>query len=612
MSAILGFLFGPGRPLPPDPVSWTDALLYGWPDLLIAICAIVIAVAAIRFRRRRGDLPAPYRRAGLAIILLLIAVAIRSLTAFLHPLLPLSGGMGLIAMAAALLALTAAILARFVVPELLALPSARQMERANQHLKSEIQAHIDTMRQLTDVRNELEEKVARRTSELTQTNQRFEAALTGSDIAVFTQDRDLIFTWAYDPRLGRLFGDVVGKTDDAVFPPPVAAEVASAKRGVVETGHGASINVAVPSEDGDLQYLRLSIEPLRDAEGETIGLTSAVVDLTERHDYETRLSALTSSLAQANARFDLALRGSSISVFSQDTELRYNWVYNPPVGLSADELIGKSDSDMWDGPEVSPLLAIKQGALSSGEVRTGDVVLPIGGSEHHFKVRVEPILGTDHEPIGLAGVAVDTTEAHRQEAHLRLVMRELTHRSKNLLAVIQAMARQTAARSDDPETFVIRFSARLRAMAASQDLLVAQEWHGASLRELVEAQLAQAVEPGSGQVAITGPDLSLKPDAAQNIGLALHELTTNASKYGALSSPGGRILLSWSIRDGGLFRLHWEEQGGPEARKPQRTGFGVTLLERTVGQALDGTVELDFRPSGVVCNIDIPASHVKA
>src|SRR5690606_23821396 len=128
------------------------------------------------------------------------------------------------------------------------------------------------------------------------------------------------------------------------------------------------------------------------------------------------------------------------------------------------------------------------------------------------------------------------------------------------------------------------------------DLLVAQEWHGAILHDLVNAQIGQAIDPGSDQLKVEGPFISLRPDAAQNIGLALHELTTNASKYGALSVPGGRIGLSWSIRDGNRFHMRWEETQGPAVMQPEKTGFGVTLLERSVGQALDGEVTLAFTP----------------
>ncbi|MCX5517952.1 PAS domain-containing protein [Kaistia defluvii] len=582
-------------------------LLRSIPRLMVSVSTFAIAVAAISFLWRRRDLPTVYRRVALSLILLLLGIAVSYLIAA-FPVLRPSIYARVFEIVAALSALVAVFLIRYVLPELLALPSPRLLERNNRHLKSEIDAHIDTMRQLTDIRSELEEKVYVRTRELTATKQRFEAALSGSDIAVFNQDTRLVFTWAYDPRRGLTPEEVVGKTDADLFPEDVAQSVADAKRNVVESGKGTSLNVVVKT-DGASQYLRLSIEPLRDGSGEIIGLTSAVVDLTERHDYETRLSALTSGLAEANARFDMALRGSSIMVFSHDRDLRYNWVYNPAIGLNADDMIGRTDEEFWQDEGSQSIVDMKKAAVASGEAQHGEIVMTLDDKPRYFQLRLEPILGRDRSIQGLAGVAVDVTEAHQQELHLRLVMRELTHRSKNLLAVIQAMARQTAARSDDPQTFVTRFSARLRAMAASHDLLVAREWHGATLKDLVSAQLSQAIDPGSDQLVIEGPMLSLRPDAVQNIGLALHELTTNAAKYGALSVPDGRISLNWGIRNGDRLHLRWEETNGPMVQQPEKTGFGVTLLERSVGQALDGIVTLEFTPGGVVCEIDIPSSH---
>ena len=141
--------------------------------------------------------------------------------------------------------------------------------------------------------------------------------------------------------------------------------------------------------------------------------------------------------------------------------------------------------------------------------------------------------------IGVTGAAVDITERKEGEAHLRLLMRELTHRSKNLLAVIQAMARQTAKHTGSIQTFVERFGARVQALARSHDLLVQESWHSASLNELVRSQLAYYLDREPDQVLIEGPDVRLKPEAAQSLGLALHELATNAAKHGAMSRSGG-------------------------------------------------------------------------
>jgi PAS domain S-box-containing protein len=599
--------------LPGALVGQEEILLRAFPRALVAASTLAIAAAAIVFLVRRRDLPSIYRRVSLSFVLLLLCITLAYAVGTYSLWRPSPLYQRVFDSVAAVIALVAVFLIRFALPELLALPSPRQLERNNEHLKSEIDAHIDTMRQLTDIRSELEEKVRDRTLELRQINQRFETALSGSDIAVFNQDPDLVFTWAYNnPRFEIGSDQVVGKTDADLFDEEAAAHILEAKRGVLASGQRDSLNVVVSTAEGGSQYLRMSIEPLRDPSGEIVGLTSAVVDLTERHDYETRLQALTTSLAQANARFDLALRGSEIMVFSHDADLRYNWIYNPATGIVADEMLGRTDEEIWP-PEIGkPIIGMKREAIATGQPQIGEIVMPLAGSNRHFQVRIEPIVDGAREVVGLAGVVVDVTETHLRQTHLRLVMRELTHRSKNLLAVIQAIARQTAARSDDPQVFVARFSARLRAMAASHDLLVAQEWHGAPLRDLINAQIGQAIDPGSDQLQIEGPFISLRPDAAQNIGLALHELTTNASKYGALSVPGGRIALRWSIRDGDRFHMRWEETNGPGVVQPEKTGFGVTLLERSVGQALDGQVSLAFMPTGVVCDIDIPASHVVA
>jgi two-component sensor histidine kinase len=192
---------------------------------------------------------------------------------------------------------------------------------------------------------------------------------------------------------------------------------------------------------------------------------------------------------------------------------------------------------------------------------------------------------------------------------MRLMMRELTHRSKNLLAVIQAMARKTASVSGDMDEFIAAFSARLRAMSAAHDLLVSQSWHGADLGDLLRASVAQTIAPTAEQVKIDGPPLMLSPDTAQNLSLAFHELATNASKYGSLSTDAGELSVTWTRADARI-RIVWREIGGPPVSPPERRGFGRVLLERLIGATLNGSVTLDFRPEGLVCEIEFPEAVV--
>jgi two-component sensor histidine kinase len=224
---------------------------------------------------------------------------------------------------------------------------------------------------------------------------------------------------------------------------------------------------------------------------------------------------------------------------------------------------------------------------------------------------IEALRGEDDAVLGTTSVAVDITERKANEDQLRLLLRELTHRCKNLLAVIHAIARQTASRTRSVEDFLDRFSARLVAIGASHDLLIADDWHGASLRMLVEQQLGEHAERFGAQIDIEGEDVMLKPEAVQNLGLALHELATNAEKYGSLSDPQGQVSIKWQFcEEASRLKLVWEERGGPKVRPPDRSGFGRAMIENVVGRALEGDVKLSFPPKGVRCVIEIPATQV--
>lgn len=204
-----------------------------------------------------------------------------------------------------------------------------------------------------------------------------------------------------------------------------------------------------------------------------------------------------------------------------------------------------------------------------------------------------------------------TKELAEAKQRLENTLRELTHRSKNLLTVIHAIARQTAARTRSIDDFLDRFGARLYAIGMSHDLLVADDWQGASLRMLVEQQLKSHADGFGDRIAIEGEDVVLKPEAVHNLGLALHELTANAEKYGSLSNPNGSIRIAWNYCDDAkTLTLTWQEMNGPEVSQPERSGFGRAMLENVVGKALAGDVNLSFPVNGVQCEIVIPIAHV--
>jgi two-component sensor histidine kinase len=223
------------------------------------------------------------------------------------------------------------------------------------------------------------------------------------------------------------------------------------------------------------------------------------------------------------------------------------------------------------------------------------------------KVEFKPTLVAEANAIGTALVEAAELRAHAEQQIL-LLMREVNHRSKNMLAVVQAIARQMP--SDDPKQFVRQFSDRIVGLAASQDLLIESNWQGVRVADLVRSQLALFRELIGTRIEIEGPPVRLQPPAAQAIGMALHELATNASKYGALSGSDGKVRISWRMEGSGeerAFVLAWAEQDGPAVTPPQRRGFGYTIMVAMVEKSLDATVTIDYAPSGLVWKMHAPA-----
>jgi two-component sensor histidine kinase len=203
-------------------------------------------------------------------------------------------------------------------------------------------------------------------------------------------------------------------------------------------------------------------------------------------------------------------------------------------------------------------------------------------------------------------------ERDEREAHVRLIMRELSHRSKNLLAIVLAIARQTSRHTSSFTEFEQRFNSRIQALADAHDLLVEQQWSGAYIDDLIAAQLAAF---GTERVVVLGTRIMLKTEAVQNVALALHELATNASKYGALSVPAGKVNIDWQKQPGANggggddLRLTWRESGGPPVIAPERKGFGCFVLERVTVNAL-GEGSLEFKPDGLVWTCIIRPEHL--
>jgi PAS domain S-box-containing protein len=358
--------------------------------------------------------------------------------------------------------------------------------------------------------------------------------------------------------------------------------------------------------DGVYRWFLSRAMPIRDGAGKVIRWFGTNTDITEHLEE-----------AEKNAQLATIVATSPDAIVSMSNDgVIQSW--NPGAerlfGYTAEEVIGKSERMLF------PEGADEEFEDKYRHLRHGDHVLRDtvrrrkDGSSLDVNINVAPMRRPDGHIFGFSAVFRDTTERKRVEKHLRMVMRELSHRTKNLLAVIVAMVRQTARTSTDVAVLQSQLIQRLQSLSASHDLLVAEDWTGASLEELVRAVL----QPFTGSVAdaleCSGLPVFINATAAQNLGLALHELATNAAKYGALSTNAGRVRVEWDFENDseGVRRLvvHWIESNGPRVSAPKVKGFGHVVIERVVGQALSAKVEYQFPPEGVRWSIAMPLDFV--
>jgi two-component sensor histidine kinase len=217
----------------------------------------------------------------------------------------------------------------------------------------------------------------------------------------------------------------------------------------------------------------------------------------------------------------------------------------------------------------------------------------------------------DRKAHRLVSIVADVTDRKAAEDHAQFLMHELSHRSKNLLAVIQSISRRTARTTTTMEEFESRFGRRLQGLAASHDVLVRNSWQGAPLADLMRQQLMPFLDIQSSRVELAGPDIVVTAEATQAIGLAIHELATNATKYGALSAPAGKVKISWAF--GSETRelvLKWVEQGGPLIVPPSRSGFGHLVIGEMIERALNARVVLEFAAHGLEWSASIPSTNL--
>ncbi len=334
--------------------------------------------------------------------------------------------------------------------------------------------------------------------------------------------------------------------------------------------------------------------PLRDAAGKVVGAVNMLVDITDRKCAE--------QLAQ---RFSAIVESSDDAIVSKDLNgviATWNRGAERLFGYTAKEVIGKPISILIPPDRQNEEAEILERIGRGERIDHYETVRRRkDGTSVEISLAVSPVRNANGRIVGASKIARDITERKRAEEHINLLAREVDHRAKNLLAVVQATVHLTQAGT--PEALKAAIAGRIQALANAHTLLSRSRWAGADLHGLVAEELAPYCQDQEERARVDGPDLMLEPETAQSMAVALHELATNAAKYGALSAAAGRVEIEWSRAADGRFVFRWTETGGPPVQPPTRRGFGTGVVERMIRGQLKGDVRFDWRAEGLVCEI---------
>jgi PAS domain S-box-containing protein len=362
-------------------------------------------------------------------------------------------------------------------------------------------------------------------------------------------------------------------------------------------------------KDGNAVWARVTANIIRDESGRPLRDTAVIVDINARKQAEQALQA-------SKDRLQLALNAAQLGSYQYDPlhhvfsgDKRCQEIFDFPKNEATIEELTKRVHPA----DLTRVQANLEAALDPVDPRRSatEFRLRRGNGEVRW-VESNGLAyfegaGPGRRAVSYVGTLADITERKEREEKEYLLMREVNHRAKNMLSVVDSIAHQTAAKN--PNDFVERFSERIQALSANQDLLVRNEWKGVEIEDLVQAQLAHFTDLIGSRIAVRGPKLHLNAASAQAIGLALHELATNAGKYGALSTDAGHVVIRWET-DGNTLTMSWTERDGPLVSAPSRRGFGTIVMDTMAERSVGGTVDLDYASSGLTWRLTCPAATV--
>lgn len=435
------------------------------------------------------------------------------------------------------------------------------------------------------------------------------------------QDVGRIGIWDLDIKTGALwwspaFYTVTGISPDQ--PPSVEAVIErivpadrDRARAVFEAARqGANrldVDFRFNRDDGTTICLAGRAELFRDAQGKPSRLLGINFDATPIRTIESERDEASGLL---RTFFD-SLPGAAYVKDADGRMMLGNAGFAVAVGHAPESYQGKTDIEFIRDPDhARAMMKHDKDVLLSGESHQfeEDLVMADGKLSHWLSVKT-PFRDADGRIKGLVGISLDVTERRQAAKRLRFLAEEVDHRAKNLLSIVLSIVRLT--KLDDVAAFKTALTGRIQALARAHNLLAASRWQGVDIAALVKEELAPFNRSGAEQIRISGPSLTLEPNASQALAMVLHELAINAATYGALSVEGGQLTLGWRLDQIGgrtIVELVWAETGGPAVAAPAAPGFGSTAVRGAIEHQLDGEIDVDWAMSGVTCRIAFPAA----
>jgi len=401
--------------------------------------------------------------------------------------------------------------------------------------------------------------------------------------------------------------DVIGRHFADCYWWSYAAHIQDQLRDSIERARKGGIvrsDVWVRMEGGRLIPIDFQIAPLRDSSGTIVGLIPSGIDIAQRQEAQQQLK-------DSERRFRATFANAAVGIAHiglQGEWLRVNPRMCEILGYPPEELARRTFLDLTHPADIHADMhqfeQLKRGELEGYKIEKR--YFRKEGTLIWAQLTASLQRAEDGSPLYCISVVEDITERKRAEEVRALMVDELNHRVKNTLAIVQGLAAQSFRGIADAGPALAAFDGRLHALSTAHDLLTRESWKSADLSEVARDTLtAQGVDLA--RLVLDGPPVMLAPKQAVSIAMALHELATNAVKYGALSVPGGRVELVWHC-NGGLT-LRWQEIGGPPVKPPARRGFGTRMIEKALAYELGGTVQLDFASAGVCCTIQAPITE---